>query len=143
MKQPEGFIADGQEHLVCKLRKSIYRLKQSPRCLNSALNTQLKTMGFNQSASDPCIYTPLEEMFILAVYVDDIVLAGKTDERVEEVKKKRFEVKDMGELYYFLGVTVEQDQTSERVWIGQDMKWRCLPPMASREQIHECVGLQA
>ena len=34
MKQPEGFVADGQEHLVCKLRKSIYGLKQSPRCWN-------------------------------------------------------------------------------------------------------------
>ena len=119
MKQPEGFVADGQEHLVCKLRKSIYGLKQPPRCWNSALNAQLKTMGFNQSASDPCIYTSLEEMFILAVYVDDIVLAGKTDERIEEVKNilaKRFRVKDIGEL---LGVTVAQDQTSGRVWIGQ------------------------
>ena len=64
MKQPEGFIADGQEHLVCKVRKSIYGLKQSPRCWNS-LNAQLKTMGFNQSASDPCIYISLEEMSYL------------------------------------------------------------------------------
>ena len=46
----------------------------------------------------------------------------KTDERIEEVKNflaKRFQVKDMGELHYFLGVTVAQDQTSGRVWIGQ------------------------
>ena len=50
------------------------------------------------------------------------MLARKTDERIKEVKNslaKRFEVKDMGELHFFLGVTVEQDQTSERVWIGQ------------------------
>ena len=37
MKQPEGFAAKGQEHLVCKLKRSIYGLKQSPRCWNSAL----------------------------------------------------------------------------------------------------------
>ena len=92
MKQSEGFVADGQEHLVCKLRKSIYG---SLRCWNSALNAQLKTKGFNQSASDPCIYTSLEEMFIHAVYVDDIVLAEKTDERMEEVKN----MIDMGELH--------------------------------------------
>ena len=32
MRQPEGFVAKGKEELVCKLKKSIYRLKQSPRC---------------------------------------------------------------------------------------------------------------
>lgn len=56
MKQPEGFTNKGQEHLVCRLKRSIYGLKQSPRCWNQTLNTQLKKMGFVQSASDPCIY---------------------------------------------------------------------------------------
>ncbi len=37
MAQPEGFVSQGREHLVCKLKKSIYGLKQSPRCWNTAL----------------------------------------------------------------------------------------------------------
>ena len=45
MKQPEGFIVKGQEHLVWRLKRSIYGLKQSPRCWNSALDSQLKKMG--------------------------------------------------------------------------------------------------
>ena len=57
MQQPEGFVTDGQEHLVCRLKKSIYGLKQSSRCWNRALDAQLKLMGFVQSTSDPCIYT--------------------------------------------------------------------------------------
>ena len=36
MKQPAGYIAEGEEHLVCMLKRSIYGLKQSPRCWNSA-----------------------------------------------------------------------------------------------------------
>ena len=32
MKQPEGYVVKGKEDLVCKLRKSVYGLKQSPRC---------------------------------------------------------------------------------------------------------------
>ena len=31
MEQPKGFVASGQEHLVCRLRKSLYGLKQAPR----------------------------------------------------------------------------------------------------------------
>ena len=56
------------------------------------------------------------------MYVDDIVLAGKSDQRLAEVKQalaNQFQVKDMGELHYFLGVKVVQDKESSDVWIGQ------------------------
>ena len=89
MKQPEGFLADGQEHLVCRLKKSIYGLKQSPRCWNQVLDAQLKLMGFKQSTSDPCIYTSktkLDGLFILGMYVDDILLAGKSQQKLAQVK---------------------------------------------------------
>lgn len=70
IKQPDGFVTKGQEHLVCKLKQSIYSLKQSPPCWNSALDSQLKKMGFMQTTSDPCLYIAAEgEMFIIAVYV--------------------------------------------------------------------------
>ncbi len=35
MKQPEGFIKRREEHLVCRLEKSIYGLIQSSCCWNS------------------------------------------------------------------------------------------------------------
>ena len=78
VKQPEGFVVEGQEHLVCKLKKSRYGLKLSPRCWNQTLHTQLMEMGFKQTPSDPCIYTLLSHgSCVLAVYVDDILIAGK------------------------------------------------------------------
>ena len=80
MKQP------CRENQVCKLTKSIYGLKQSPRCWNYVLDTQLKSMGFAQTRSDPCIYvSTIGEP--LAIYVDDIVLVSKTDQRLTEVKR--------------------------------------------------------
>ena len=122
VKQPEGFVVKGKEHLVCKLNKSLYGLKQSPRCWNYTLDGHFKSMGFKQAPSDPCIYVARgnNEPFIIGVYVDDIILAGKTIEKINEVKQcisERFEVKDMGELNYFLGVQVIQDDG--KVWIGQ------------------------
>lgn len=122
MKQPEGFVAEGKEHLVCKLTKSIYGLKQSPRCWNAALDGHLRDIGLSQSTSDPCIYTSEGGSVILAVYVDDIILAARSEQRMREVKKAiadAFTVKDMGELKYFLGVTVDQETSPVAIWIGQ------------------------
>ena len=123
MRQPEGFVSKGQEDLVCKLKRSIYGLKQSPRCWNFALDSHLKKMGFEQAKGDPCLYMASEvELFLIAVYVHDIVLAGSSDKQIVQVKEtlaKQFQVKDMGELHYFLGVNIDQDKESDRVCIGQ------------------------
>ena len=56
MRQPEGFVTPGQEHLVCRLKRSIYDLKQSPRCWNTVLDSYRKKMGFVETDTDPCVY---------------------------------------------------------------------------------------
>ena len=123
MKQPEGFVVEGKEHLVCKLKQSLYGLKQSPRCWNSMLDAHLKGMGYVQCTNDPCIYTLAGgETIIIGVYVDDFVIAGKSSERIEQVKtslSEKFDVKDLGELHYFLGVQIVQDHKRGTVWMGQ------------------------
>ena len=64
MKQLGGFVVKGQEHLVCKLKRSIYGLKQSSRCWNTVLDQHLKKTAFVQTVSDSCIYVASEgEMF--------------------------------------------------------------------------------
>ena len=111
MKQPEGFVVKGKEEKVCKLKKSIYGLKQSPRCWNVTLHSRLTEIGFTQSKSDPCIYHANDGKEILAVYVDDIIIAAKDGKRMEKIKQaiaEKFSVKDMGKLKYFLGVSVNQ-----------------------------------
>ena len=98
MKQPEGFVKKGQEHLVCKLKKSIYGLKQSPRCWNTALDEHLGKIGFIQSANDPCIYISTKGSVALAVYVDDIIIAAGSELQMREVKQAiadKFNVNDM------------------------------------------------
>lgn len=49
MRQPEGFVVKGKEHLVCRLKHSLYGLKQSPRCWNHTLDAYLKRLRFLQS----------------------------------------------------------------------------------------------
>ena len=123
MRQPEGFIAEGQEHLVCKLKKNIYGLKQSSRCWNTVLHNQLTLMGFVQADSDPCVNRDSGgEAFFIGVYVDDIILAGRSEKKIKEVKDAltmKFDVKDMGELHYFLGMKIQQCEESGDTWLGQ------------------------
>ena len=124
MRQPKGFIRSGEENLVCKLSKSIYGLKQSPRCWNSTLDAQLGKMGFKQTKSDPCIYvsTTGRDPFYIGVYVDDMVMAGKDEASLQKVKDElgtKFEIKDLGKLKYFLGMTIVQNQEEQSTWMGQ------------------------
>ena len=123
MTQPEGFKVKGEEHLVCRLKHSLYGLKQAPRCWNMTLDHLLKNMGFEQTKSDPCLYVSSEgELCIIAVYIDDIVLGTKSKKRMTDVKSKlfaQFEVKDLGDLQYLLGVSIIQNCSEKSVWIGQ------------------------
>jgi len=55
MEQPEGFTHEG-EHLVCKLHKSLYGLKQSPRAWNQKLDAFLKSIEFTRSDANFSVY---------------------------------------------------------------------------------------
>ena len=63
MKQPEGFVEKGKENLVCRLKQSIYGLKQSPRCWNTALDDYLKKMNsFRQNEIPVSMCPPMENL---------------------------------------------------------------------------------
>ena len=78
-------------------------------------------MVFQQSHHNPCIYTHSGgDPFIIRVYVDDIVLASRNAKHTE-VKRglaKKFEIKDLCELSYFLGVDIKTCKNGA-IWMGQ------------------------
>jgi hypothetical protein len=57
MKQPEGFVVKGRKELVCKLKKSLYGLKQSPRMWYQNFDTYILRLGFVRSKADHCVYS--------------------------------------------------------------------------------------
>lgn len=57
VSQPAGFIIDGAEHKVLRLRKALYGLKQAPRAWNAKLDASLVSLGFQRSSSDHGVYT--------------------------------------------------------------------------------------
>ncbi len=61
---------------VLKLQKSIYGLKQSPRCWNKRITSFLNNNKYIQSQADPCLFIKEEEnkeITIIAIYVDDVL----------------------------------------------------------------------
>ena len=136
MKQPPGYVVKGKEELVCLLHKSLYGLKQSARCWNEELDSQLKAMKFRQSSYDPCIYVRSEgsEVFIIAIYVDDMIFGGENEATISKVKKivaEIFDVEDMGKLHHFLGVKISQKPNY--IWIGQPAYTKALLKRFSME----------
>jgi len=53
MMQPEGFIVKNQEHMVCKLKRYIYGLKQASRSWNIRFDQAIKSFGFEQNLDEP------------------------------------------------------------------------------------------
>ncbi|RVW92399.1 Retrovirus-related Pol polyprotein from transposon TNT 1-94 [Vitis vinifera] len=92
MKQPEGFPSSDGEQLVCKLKKSIYGLNGSKVCF-------------------------------LVLYVDDILLATNDKGLLHEVKQflsKNFDMKDMGEASYVIGIKIHRDRFKGILGLSQE-----------------------
>ena len=124
MQQPPGCIQSGTEMLVCKLKKSLYGLKQSPRCWNEKLCEHLKSLEFKESAADPCVFIRQQEkeLQIIAVYVDDLILLTKTSEEMQHLKddlSSRFKMKDLGKLHYCLGISVNLNESNNAIYLDQ------------------------
>ena len=56
MKQPEGYAMKGKKELVCKMKKSLYGLKQSPRMWYQKFDTYMLGLGFKRSKEDLCVF---------------------------------------------------------------------------------------
>ena len=128
MQQPPGFISKGQEHLVCKLNKSLYGLKQAGRAWYAKIDATLVEQGFKRSEADHCIYfkqmivDDKPVIFYISVYVDDFLLFSNSVSKMNELKKtlaRLYEMKDLGEAEYILGIQIERDRPHRRISICQ------------------------
>ncbi|CAL1377514.1 unnamed protein product [Linum trigynum] len=115
MKLPLGLeVPSGSnQRMTCRLKKSLYGLKQASRQWFAKLTSFLLRFGFSQSASD---YSPFTKwthgkITVVLVYVDDIILGGDSKKDIEQVKlalSKEFKIKLLGPLKYFLGLEVSR-----------------------------------
>ncbi|GJW69029.1 zinc finger, CCHC-type containing protein [Tanacetum coccineum] len=115
MNQPQGFIILGNENKVCKLIKSLYRLKYAPKQWHQKFDEVVLSNGYLLKKADKCVYSKFDEFgkgVIICLYVDDMLIFG-TDQLQFYLKNEflslRFSMKDMGEADVILGIRIKHE----------------------------------
>ncbi|XP_019190294.1 PREDICTED: uncharacterized protein LOC109184712 [Ipomoea nil] len=108
MTLPPGFNTE-KPNQVCRLLRSLYGLKQASRQWNEKLCTALLSIGFDQSKSDPSLFTKGkgDKFIAVLVYVDDILVTSPNISQITDLKSfldETFSIKDLGKVGYFLGI---------------------------------------
>ena len=116
MYQPQGFIRSGTSHLVCKLHKALYGLRQSPRAWYARLHAALISWHLVQSQNDPNLYFAHSgsDTVALLVYVNDILLTGSNSQLITTLKNKlhkEFKTNDIGPIQRYLGVEFHRNSS--------------------------------
>ena len=127
MQAPEGLELIDQtcppQH-VCLLIKSLYGLKQSGRRWHSNINHSLITHGFTPLHADRCVYVRRKGdcIDIIALYVDDLLIASSRTSELLAIKRRltqQYEMEDMGEATFILGIDIRRDRANRTISIGQ------------------------
>ena len=129
MQIPEGVsvpTSKGTDHchqpLACRLLKSIYGLKQSPRAWYGRIYSFFMCKGFARSESDHSLFINYEHQVILLLYVDDIVLAAPTMDQIDWIRLQlytEFDMTDLGELTTFLGLEISRNREKRTLHLSQ------------------------
>ena len=124
MEQPEGFVTQGQEGKVYRLKKALYGLKQASYAWNKQADKSLKSLGFNRCLSDTGVYILRKNSSILVVilYVDDVLWMGNNTELLQTLKSKFmkiWECRDLGQVSEYLGMKIVRDRRNQLLTIDQ------------------------
>ncbi|XP_075498838.1 uncharacterized protein LOC142537165 [Primulina tabacum] len=117
MDLPPGFNTNHNQGNSCRLKKSLYGLKQSPRAWFGRFMKFVQRQGFKQAQVDHTLFYKRQStgITILIVYVDDIVLTGDDKFEMQRIKAelaREFDMKDLGNLRFFLGMEIARNKDS-------------------------------
>ena len=116
MMQPENFESKESKHLVCKLKKFVYGLKQASRQWYQKFDQVITSFGFKENTVDQCIYHKISwsKFILLVLYVNNILLASSDIGMLHETKiflSKNFKMKDLGNASFVLGIQIYRDRS--------------------------------
>lgn len=115
ISQPEGCIKRNKSHLVCKLNKAMYGLKQASRTWYDKITRTLINLNFKKLDCEPCVFVRKDNLslLIIVLYVDDLLLFSNDEIQKLLVKKElmsKFEMHDLGKARSILGIRITQEK---------------------------------
>ena len=119
MLQPSGF--DDRTGRICRLRQSLYGLKQAGNVWNKAWNKAMEELGYKKLKSDYCcfVWRKGEDFSILLVWVDDLINFSNDTDRVEQKLKTKFEINVIREPSILLGMKIDHDEEKKIISLSQ------------------------
>ncbi|CRG92922.1 hypothetical protein PISL3812_10003 [Talaromyces islandicus] len=117
---PDGFKVPGK---CLKLIRALYGLKRAPRLWQKELSRQIKKYGFEPVNEDECLF--VTNGMILMFFVDDIIVVYNRQykQQFDKFRKqfiKTYEVREMQEFKWFLGIRIIRDREHHKLWLIQD-----------------------
>nr|GEZ42857.1 zinc finger, CCHC-type [Tanacetum cinerariifolium] len=131
MKQPEGFVMHGHESKVCKLKKSLYGMKQASKQWHQKFDEVVLSSDFSLNQADKCVYRNFDASgkgLIICLYVDDMLILCTDQDQVNKTKEllsSKFDMKDLREAEVILGIRIKRGNNGGWVFLlrGGAISW--------------------
>lgn len=138
VKIPAGYDTPNKDH-VLKLQKSIYGLKQSPRCWYETISKALLKIGLRPTKNEPCVFMGRigNDKVTLALFVDDGLVFSSNPEAVDYVLKKlaqQFEL-TRGPPSTYIGLEIARNARDGTIRISQR---RYIADMLTKFGMEDC-----
>lgn len=138
VRPPKGYVCKStKENTVLKLNKSLYGLKQSPRCWYKQLMEFFTSINFQPSNADPCVFISSDPEWkcVVYVHVDGLCIMGENTARFKSLITQRFEMEDIGECQYFLGMELDRNLVTKTISLSQE---KYVDAMLEEYEMQDC-----
>ena len=119
-----GFFQPNEDpSMVADLHKALYGLRDSPALWYNELASSWAAAGLTKSTEEPCVF--VNDKVLVLVYVDDILVMYRKEHEGEAMRvighlKDKYEMRDEGDIKWFLGIRVIRDRSKRKIWLCQD-----------------------
>jgi hypothetical protein len=125
MEQPEGFVQNCNNKFVCRIKKSLYGLRQSLRQWYKKFDSFMVSQNYTRIEYDHSVYFKKLNngiFIVLLLYVDDMILAIKIITEINRLNAhmaRTFNMKDLGAARKILGMEIFRDRRNGKIWLSQ------------------------